>query len=60
MIWSEGMEIQTLFSLDCTVALNLHNMLLPKIFADEESETRKIWWVVRGPKDFAVWDLAIK
>ena len=42
MIWSEGMEIQTLFSLDFTVALNLHNMPLPKIFADEESETRKI------------------
>ena len=42
MIWSEGMEIKTLFSLDCMMALNLQNMPLPKIFADEKPETRKI------------------
>lgn len=38
LVWGYG---NTLFWLDCT--LNLHNMPLPKIFADEESETRKIY-----------------
>ena len=54
VIWSGGREIKILYSLHCMVALNLHNKPLPKRFADEEPETRKISWVVREPKDFAV------
>ena len=39
-VWSEGKEIETLFSLRFIVALNLHKFL-PKRFAGDQSETRK-------------------
>lgn len=57
-VWSGVWKIKTPFSLHCTVALNSHSKSLPKRFASEESETRKAWWMLRGPKGIGMaWDV---